>query len=190
MSNLPLSQALKAHSTTTHDSVDALVMSMKPFENKDNYRKFLQAQYEFHRAVAPIYQNTALGAQFVGLEHLSRFERVIADMKDLAVTPFENAPSTPSFTDDEAIGWLYCVEGSNVGAAILYKEAGKIELSGEFGARHLAAHEDGRMPHWRDTKAKLDALPLDDIARQAALKGADDAFAYFKALIRAIYGIN
>ncbi|MDO4894649.1 biliverdin-producing heme oxygenase [Moraxella sp.] len=183
-----ITEALKEHSRTTHDSVDNLVMSMQPFASHDNYRKFLQAQYEFHSAVLPIYTKEFLTSHIDGLINLSRLDRVKSDMKDLEVTPFQTGIEVPNYTDDEAIGWLYCVEGSNVGAAILYKEAGKIDLTDEFGASHLAAHEDGRMPHWRAVKAKIDALPLSDDAKVAAMKGADDAFAYFKALIRKIYG--
>lgn len=186
----PLTEALKAHSRTTHDAVDNLVMSMKPFENTDNYKKFLQAQYEFHKAVLPIYQNEKLTSQFAGLDKLARFDRVKSDMADLEVSPFDGVEPTPTFTDNEAIGWLYCVEGSNVGAAILYKEAGKIALDDQHGAFHLASHQDGRAQHWRNTKAKIDALNLDDTARGEALKGSDDAFAYFKRLIRQIYGVT
>ncbi|MDO5651638.1 MAG: biliverdin-producing heme oxygenase [Moraxella sp.] len=193
MNDLTLCEALKAHSRTTHDAVDALVMSMQPFASQDNYRKFLQAQYEFHRAVRPIYDNAELRAAFVseqgGLVSLSRLGRVEQDMANLGVTPFETAITVPSYTDTEAIGWLYCVEGSNVGAAILYKEAGKIELDEGFGATHLAAHADGRMPHWRNVKACLNAILLSESDRQAAMKGADDAFAYFKQLIRTIYSV-
>ena len=54
MCQLTLTEALKEHSRTTHDAVDHLVMSMNPFANHDNYRKFLQAQYEFHSNVTPI----------------------------------------------------------------------------------------------------------------------------------------
>lgn len=183
-----ITEDLKQHSRQTHDSVDNLVMSMQPFASHDNYRKFLQAQYEFHKTVNPIYHNPKLAQMIDGLAELARFERVKNDMKDLEVAPFEPSIDAPSYTDDEAVGWLYCVEGSNVGAAILYKEAGKIELTDAFGASHLAAHPDGRMPHWRDVKAKIDALPIDDAARAAAMKGADDAFAYFKQVIRTIYG--
>lgn len=183
-----LTEALKAHSRTTHDAVDKLVMSMEPFASHDNYRKFLQAQYEFHRTVAPIYQNEKISSHFDGLAQLSRFERVKSDMKDLQVAPYEGDMERPVFSDDEAIGWLYCVEGSNVGAAILYQEAGKIDLTDDFGASHLAAHPDGRMPHWRSVKAKIDALPVLDEA--CVKKGADDAFAYFKRVIRKVYDVT
>ncbi|MDO4700267.1 MAG: biliverdin-producing heme oxygenase [Moraxella sp.] len=190
MSELTLTQALKEHSRTTHDSVDSLVMSAQPFASQDNYRKFLQVQYEFHRTVSPIYHNKVLAAQFDGLAALSRLERLTNDMQDLNVEPYGKAVETPQFNDAEAIGWLYCAEGSNVGAAILYKEAGKIELTDSFGASHLAAHPDGRMPHWRSVKAKIDALPLSAADKKAAMKGADDAFAYYKRVVRKIYGIN
>lgn len=189
MSELTLTEALKEHSRTTHDAVDNLVMSMQPFASHDNYRKFLQAQYEFHTTVNPIYHNQTLAEQLDGLANLARLDRVKSDMKDLEVEPFGKDVEQPTFTDSEAIGWLYCVEGSNVGAAILYKEAGKIDLSDEFGASHLAAHPDGRMPHWRDVKGKIDALPISDEDKQAAMKGADDAFAYFKRVIRKIYDV-
>lgn len=190
MTTPTLTEALKAHSRTTHDAVDNLVMSMAPFASHDNYKKFLQAQYEFHNTVNPIYHDEKLASQIDGLGALSRLDRVKSDMKDLEVEPFGKDVETPTFTDSEAIGWLYCVEGSNVGAAILYKEAGKIDLTDEFGASHLAAHPDGRMPHWRDVKAKIDALSLTDEQKQAAIKGADDAFAYFKRVIRKIYDVQ
>ena len=190
MSETTLTEALKEHSRATHDSVDNLVMSMQPFASQDNYRKFLQAQYEFHSTVNPIYQNAQLAAQFEGLAELSRLERLKSDMQDLQVEPYGQDVEEPTFTNAEAIGWLYCVEGSNVGAAILYKEAGKIDLKDDFGAAHLAAHPDGRMPHWRNVKAKIDALPLSDEEKVAALKGSDDAFAYYKRVIRKVYGVD
>lgn len=189
MSELTLTEALKEHSRTTHDAVDNLVMSMQPFASHDNYRKFLQAQYEFHSTVNPIYYNEKLASCIDGLAGLARLDRIKSDMKDLEVAPFGKDIETPTFTDSEAIGWLYCVEGSNVGAAILYKEAGKIDLTDEFGASHLAAHTDGRMPHWRTVKSQIDALPVSDDERVSAIKGADDAFAYFKRVIRKIYNV-
>lgn len=189
MSELTITEALKEHSRTTHDAVDHLVMSMQPFASHDNYRKFLQAQYEFHSTVNPIYHDEKLASHIEGLAELARLDRVKSDMKDLEVLPYGKDVETPVFTDSEAIGWFYCVEGSNVGAAILYKEAGKIDLTDEFGASHLASHPDGRMPHWRATKAKIDALPLSDHDKQSAMKGADDAFAYFKRVIRKVYGV-
>lgn len=102
-------------------------MSMNPFASHDNYRKFLQAQYEFHSTVNPHRSRRSIGRSG-GLTDLARLDRVKSDMKDLEVEPYGKDVETPVITGSEAIGWLYCVEGSNVGAAILYKESGKIDL--------------------------------------------------------------
>ena len=124
--DLSFSETLKYYSRKTHDSVDNLVMSMQPFADLDNYAKFLQAQYEFHRTLKSAYQDDSLNEQIPNLATLSRLDKVVADMKDLSVEPSDIALKQPNIEVEQAVGWLYCAEGSNVGAAILYKEAGKI----------------------------------------------------------------
>ncbi|MFB2538043.1 MULTISPECIES: biliverdin-producing heme oxygenase [unclassified Acinetobacter] len=187
LQQLAFSEALKAHSRTTHDSVDHAVMSSEPFASVENYGKFLQVQNEFHQSLKPLYTAEDLNQQFNDLASLQRADRVEADMQALNVEPAKIDVARPQPTGAKRIGWLYCAEGSNVGAAILYKEAGKIELDENHGASHLATHPDGRMPHWRAFKAQLDALNLSDEEKQQALLGADDAFAYFKQVLRAVY---
>lgn len=179
---MTLSELLKSDSTDAHDTVDHAVMSMKPFESAENYHKFLKLQAQFHRVVKPAYHLPHLQAHFGDLAALDRTDKIQKDMADLKVSAHDFG-QPPAITDDEYIGWLYCAEGSNVGAAILYKHAGKISLDENFGASHLAAHSDGRMPHWRAFKAKLDSLPLDDAQIKAAQKGARDAFEYYQKLI-------
>lgn len=181
------SDALKEHSKTTHDSVDTLVMSKQPFASVENYAKFLQAQHEFHETLRDSYQDAHLNEAMADLDTLSRADMVSRDMQVLDVEPAQLEIIRPTPTGAERIGWLYCAEGSNVGAAILYKEAGKIDLSDENGALHLSAHTDGRMRHWRAFKDKLDALELSEQEEAQAKRGADDAFAYFKRLIEAVY---
>lgn len=184
---LSFSESLKLSSRQTHDSVDNLVMSMQPFVSHDNYRKFLQAQHDFHKAVKQLHDADDLNAQIDGLKDLARYDAVVADMKALAVEPANVSVEIPQITGAKRLGWLYCVEGSNVGAAILYKEAGKIQLDETHGATHLAGHPDGRMRHWRAFKDKLDALSLTKEEQAEALQGAQDAFSYYKVLVREIF---
>ncbi len=185
---LTFSERLKESTRQTHDKVDEMVMSKEPFANTDNYSKFLQAQHEFHETLRPLYLDELLNKHLPGLNELGRADNVIKDMKDLKADPATDVPARPALAGIEGIGWLYCGEGSNVGAAILYRHAGKIELNDEFGASHLAAHSDGRMRHWREFKAKLDALELSEDEQAQALKGAQEAFAYFKSVLQAVYG--
>lgn len=162
-------------------------MSKKPFESQANYAKFLQVQALFHQAVQAVYTNPILSNIIEQLDGLSRLDKIRQDMQDLQVASFDSQIAVPTFDEHQAIGWFYCVEGSNVGAAILYKEAGKIKLDDGFGARHLAAHPDGRMAFWRATKDKIDSLDLDNAAKAAALQGCDDAFAYFGKLVQEVF---
>lgn len=62
-----------------------------------------------------------------------------------------------------------------MGAGILAKEAARLGLSDEFGARHLAGHADGRGLHWRRFTAALDAVALtpdEDLRAEAAAVAA------------------
>jgi heme oxygenase len=82
-----------------------------------------------------------------------------------------------------ALGWLYVAEGSNMGAAVLRKEAAKIGLSDSFGARHLAPAPEGPAPHWRAFTGSLDAVELNDEEEQRVADGANAAFARVQALV-------
>lgn len=187
LSTLPFSEALKVYSRTTHDSVDEAVMSNQPFASVENYAKFLQTQHEFHETLRPLYEDVELNAQLAGLSELARADSVQQDMQALKVQPATIQVVRPDISGAKRIGWLYCAEGSNIGAAILYKEAGKIELDESHGASHLAAHPDGRMAHWRAFKALLDGLELSDEEKQQALQGSDDAFSYYKKVLKAVF---
>lgn len=181
-----LTHQLKSETTGTHDTVDNLVMSVNPFANEENYGKFLQLQEIFHKIVDSIYLREDLNHAIPGLASTARHSAVLSDMADLGVHqfPMENLPEPKS---EEAIGWLYCAEGSNLGAAFLYKEVNKIDLDNERGARHLAAHSDGRGKHWRNFSAQLNAIDFDIEARKSAVKGANEAFTCYKKLLRTIF---
>ncbi len=181
-----LTHQLKSETTGTHDTVDHLVMSVNPFANEENYGKFLQLQEIFHKIVDDIYLREDLNNAIPGLAATARHSAVLSDMTDLGVAkyPIEHLPKPKA---EEAIGWLYCAEGSNLGAAFLYKEVNKIDLDSERGARHLAAHSDGRGKHWRNFSAQLNAIDFDAEARKSAVKGANEAFTCYKNLLRMIF---
>lgn len=181
-----LTHQLKSETTGTHDTVDNLVMSVNPFANVENYGKFLQLQEIFHKIVDEIYLREDLNQSIPGLAATARHRAVLLDMADLGIEkyPLENLPMPKA---EEAIGWLYCAEGSNLGAAFLYKEVNKINFDAEHGARHLAAHSDGRGKHWRNFSQQLNEIDFNEVERQAAVKGANEAFTCYKQLLRMIF---
>lgn len=185
---IPFAQYLKENSRVTHDSVDQLVMSVKPFDNPENYTRFLQLQAVFHKIVDDIYKDPALNEKIPGLAELARYDAVMLDLKDLNGSEKAISTPIPQPKGMEALGWLYCAEGSNVGAAFLFKDAqSKLGFTAEHGAHHLAPHADGRGKHWRDFVEQLNGLGITGADQEAALKGALDAFAFYKVLVREIF---
>ncbi|SBS25976.1 Heme oxygenase [Marinomonas spartinae] len=183
-----LAKFLKLSTRGDHDGVDQMVMSSKPFASQENYAKFLTLQYLFHLSVAPLYHHEPLQAILPGLSTLSRLDAVEADLADLGLVPQIDADMVAKVDDVyEAIGWLYCSEGSNIGAAFLYKETQKLYFDKDHGARHLASPIEGRALHWRQFVAQLDALELTDEQSHRVLKGAVDAFDFYKTTLRRIF---
>lgn len=180
---------LKEHTTELHDTVDNLVMSVAPFDNKENYVKFLKLQSVFHKAVDHIYKDPSLNQAIPQLEYMARYDAVVQDLQDLGETPYRYGQSLPHETGNKALGWLYCAEGSNLGAAFLFKHAQKLDYNGENGARHLAPHPDGRGRHWREFVEYLNALPLSPEAEAEAIEGAKDAFEFYKVVLRETFGL-
>lgn len=82
-----------------------------------------------------------------------------------------------------ALGWVYVVEGSTIGAGFLLKLAKKLGLSETLGASHMAGHEQGRAKHWQQFKQVLDALPLSPQQRERACQGGRDAFTFVRAQV-------
>lgn len=188
MSEITLQQALKTASRTTHDSVDNLVMSVKPFDNEQNYAKFLQLQSVFHKIIDPIYKDAKLNGYIPELSYMARYEAVQQDLADLNMPAYDFKGDVPEITPNKAIGWLYCAEGSNLGAAFLYKAAQqKLNFDGDRGARHLAPHPDGRGKHWKEFVKYFNQLPLNESEKAEAIQGSLEAFAFYKVLLREIF---
>ena len=72
---LTFAKRLKEQTTTIHDSVDNLVMSVEPFTNKENYIKFLKLQSVFHKAVDHIYKDSELNKAIPELEYMASLRR-------------------------------------------------------------------------------------------------------------------
>ena len=177
---------LKASSSRDHDSVDALVMAARPFEDRERYARFLQVQHRFHGSLTALYRDEQLNRRLPGLVHLSRLEAVEADLQALGL-PLPAAPQRVIASPAEALGWLYCSEGSNLGAAFLFKQTQRLGLDGNLGARHLAPHPDGRGLHWREFVAKLDGLALEADEEAEVVAGVIAAFDSYRGHMRAVF---
>lgn len=174
---------LKAATSAAHEQVDHAVMAAAPFANPESYARFLRFQYRLHRHVEPLYADEALQSLLPELSARSRLKALEQDFADLGLAP-PAAAFGPLLPKGEALGWLYVVEGSNMGAAFLAKDAAKIGFSDVHGARHLAAHSEGRGLHWRRFTAALDAAELNEAEDLAAQGAAAAAFAHVLDLVK------
>lgn len=177
---LPLSKRLKFSTHEVHDALDRSIMAAASFSDIESYARFVEIQFLFHRDIEPLYDIAALQALLPGLAGRQRLALIAADLADIGRsvpdTDLPPAFSAGAVDTPTALGWLYVAEGSNLGAALLRKEAAKIGLSDEHGARHLAPAPEGPAAHWREFTAALDAVPLDEAEQQRAIAGANAAF--------------
>lgn len=191
--DLPLSKRLKASTHATHDRLDQSIMAAASFASLDGYRCFVRVQRAFHHDIDALYDVPALRALLPGLDERRRLPLIDADLADLGEPPRSDAP--PLMAGGErapdvatGLGWLYVAEGSNLGAALLRKEAAKLGLSDTHGARHLAPAADGPAAQWRDFTNALDAAALTDAEVERAIAGANAAFARVQTLVDAEIG--
>ncbi len=176
-----LSQRLKTLTHATHDRLDKSIMTAASFASVEGYARFVAVQYLFHRDIDALYDDAGLQALLPGLAERRRLGLVATDLTDLgAALPQGDAPAFAADAPVDlatALGWLYVAEGSNMGAALLRKEAAKLGLSDAHGARHLAPAPEGPAAHWRAFTAALDAVSLTDEEEARAVAGANAAFA-------------
>jgi heme oxygenase len=184
---LPLSQRLKAETAKLHDMLDQLVMSTKPFDNRENYGRFVLTQYLFQRDIESLYDDARLQALIPDLPSRPRLAAAALDLQDLGVVVPDDAgaPAAARLDIDEGLGWLYVSEGSKLGAAFLFKEAAaRLGLSETVGARNLAAPEGGRGAQWKRFVHVLDHNDLSPHEQDRVVEGARQAFHRFAELLR------
>lgn len=183
---------LKEATHATHDRLDKSIMGHKPFENRARYALFVKVQHQFHREIDALYTNPKLDKLLPDLAGRRRFDLIEQDLADLgmAALPSDSSPVFPPGADADlptALGWLYVAEGSNLGAAFLFKAAQNIGLSETFGARHLAAAPEGRGLHWKTFTAALDGVSLTGPEEERVVAGAEAAFTRVQGLVNEVF---
>jgi heme oxygenase len=180
---------LKAATNALHQRLDAAMMAREPFATRARYGLFLDVQNAFHRDVDAFYADARLAALLPGLRGRRRLPAIERDLADLGLPVARTAPAADPASDvATALGWVYVAEGSNLGAAFLIKEARKLGLSEDFGARHLAAAPEGRGLSWRGFTEALDRIELDVGDEVRAVEGARAAFRRVQGLVDGIFG--
>ncbi|MCO7188092.1 MULTISPECIES: biliverdin-producing heme oxygenase [unclassified Pseudoalteromonas] len=194
MSNLraehyPRMSKLRTSTSAVHDQLDKKIMDQSPFASKEHYGLFLRYQYHLMNYVASLYQGDQLALMINNLKSRDRTEQLLADFQDLDMAQPTQIINNAQFNASlhESLGWLYVVEGSKLGAAVLAKEAKKLGLDSAFGARFLSGSGAGRGSHWRQFMQDIESLTLSEQQEQEMLSGAQAAFKFANQLVELSY---
>ncbi|WP_210496690.1 biliverdin-producing heme oxygenase [Microvirga antarctica] len=179
---------LRAHTHHLHETLDKGMMRSRPFETRERYGLFLQVQHPFLQRVESVYQSPVLNALLPGLAQRARFGLIDQDLADLGLNRESLTDRRGAFELPEALGWLYVAEGSNLGAAFLFKMAQKLGLGADFGARHLAGHPDGRALSWRTFLSDFNAVALSPCEEDRADAAAAEAFRFVQNRVTVVFG--
>lgn len=177
---------LKAATHSAHEHLDQFIMQARPFADREHYGRFLAMQFLFHRDLDALFFDRNLEALLPDLGGRRRIELIAQDFADIGLT-LPSPTAAPLFQKAgdidfaTALGWLYVVEGSNLGAAFLLKYAAQLGFNENFGARHLAGAPEGRGLHWRTFTAALDDIDLTDEQEMKAIAEAEAAFRHVHA---------
>lgn len=184
-------QNLKLATADVYNNIDKSIMVKDPFANTQNYIQFLTLQYYFLNDVAALYEHSELNMIIEDLPTRRRLSMLEQDFCDVE-HPIPHTSFTPLISNDTdlatALGWLYVVEGSKVGAAMLGKQAqARLQLTKEHGAHYLAGPGAGRGSAWRHLVQLIDDIELNDLQERALINGARQAFTRFQLFQAHVY---
>ncbi|WMO15725.1 biliverdin-producing heme oxygenase [Pseudoalteromonas piscicida] len=182
---------LKASTADLHDSIDSSIMAKDPFASIERYLQFLTLQYLFLNDVAALYEHRELSMHIDDLKsrrRLGLLEQDFADLRHTLPVPSLSPFITTSTDFATALGALYVVEGSKVGAAMLGRQVQeRLPVTGEYGARYLAGPGAGRGSAWRHLIQFIDMVELTSTQEDALIIGARQAFMRFQQYQAEVY---
>lgn len=169
---------LRETTSQAHASLDRMVGS---FDSFATYRTYLRGISAFRETVEGRLASTVWPEQCDSWR-AEMFSGLIADdLRDLGVMPQPSVDAPDLEQSPEALlGMLYVLEGSALGARVLYQRARRLGFSADFGARHLAA-QSRRSDRWPAFLALLEnagAIDMERVANasRATFKTAEQAF--------------
>jgi heme oxygenase len=149
---------LRDRTAEAHAALDAAIGGL---DDLSTYRAYLKALAAFR---APIEQqlSTCAWPDTLGTWRPNSVSAALAeDMEDLGVALGPSAASPLRLDGARLYGTLYVLEGSALGAQLLFRRAQVLGLSESYGARHLALL-GGSIQSWRGFLERLEeAEPFD-----------------------------
>jgi heme oxygenase len=178
---------LRVATTEAHARLDALIDEAGFFEDRLRYAVYLQATWRARQQLELALDTSAVEMLFPAWPKRRISAALCADSADIGkiLQPSEDDSvcPPPSYEPAEALGVLYVLEGSALGARLLAPRAERLGLTPSFGARHFAVQLS--MPHaWPAFLAILEAASLDVAEERACIEAAIATFMHFERVYR------
>ena len=168
--------ALRERTTATHAALDLRVGRL---DTRERYARYVRGIGGFRAPLEQALAGAALPAWFAGWRPLALGRAIRADMADLGLQAPDLAAAALPRLDDVSglLGVLYVLEGSSLGARLLFRQALALGMTERHGARHLALQTaDGRS--WRRFLTLLERHPEIDLERAVSAATATFALAH------------
>jgi heme oxygenase len=174
---------LRARTASAHEALDRQVGALL---TRETYHFYLTGIAAFRLAVEP--QLERIPASLGGWKPGRTGQAIVADLNDLGLPTRQPARlDLPLASESSVYGALYVLEGSALGARLLYRQAQALGFSATFGARHLA-EQTASIDGWRTFLALLEAAEPFDMAEAAA--GADATFHAARNAFESLSGVR
>ena len=165
----PRRAALRCATAAQHETLESI---FGPIETLSDYGRYLLFLTAFRSEVETKLHQMF---RFHPVPYLPLQDALAADCRDLGLAiPSPCGILDLSDHEDEYLGALYVLEGSRLGAAVIREKAHRLQLSGDFGARHLDILTDGCS--WPNFLSYLEtATSMDE---EALIAGARKTFSF------------
>ena len=159
MPTTPRRWMLRERTSAAHSAVDAAIGA---FGDLTGYTAYLQSIAAFRQPLERQWAAFACPPGLAGGRPTAVGAAISADLVDLGVPPSSRPAGDLALRGDGLFGALYVLEGSALGARLLFERAKTLGLSSEFGARHLALLSRS-IEGWRGFLDRLEAAEPFDI---------------------------
>ena len=175
-------QRLRRATQMAHARLDARIGEHGLLSSRESYQAYLQATWTARQPLELALEASGASEVYTPWRERAVSAALSQDITDLSGRPPIDAPrgrcSSAPLTAAQALGVLYVLEGSALGARVLEKRALAIGMTPTFGARHMA-RQTAQPKAWSVFVDILDRAPLsapDDLACVAAARAAFEAF--------------
>ena len=176
-------QRLRRATQLAHASLDSRIGEHELLNSRERYQGYLQAMWTARRPLELALEDAKAAEAYPLWRERDVSAALSQDINDLSghrpLDPTRGNRPTASLTTAQALGVLYVLEGSALGARVLEKRALAIGMTPTFGARHMA-RQTAQPNAWAVFVDLLDNAPLSAPEYLACVAAALAAFEAFE----------